>query len=187
MKYIIGVVGESGAGKGTLSSIFSNLSKKRKVSIIKFSDILFKTLALWNLAPTRENLQNLPIAFVEKFGERTLTNAVRNYISQQKSEIVIVEGVRWLSDVPMIRSFKDNNLVYVTADPKTRFKRMKLRGEKAGEDKKTYQQFLEEEKAATEINISKIGKSADFKITNNGDLDELKKQVKIIYYQMFEK
>jgi len=187
MKYIIGVVGESGAGKGTFSKVFSEITTGKKVSVIKFSDILFKTLQIWDLPPTRENLQNLPVAFVEKFGEGTLTNAVRNYIDQQESDIVIVEGVRWISDVPMIRSFENNSLVYVTAEPKLRYQRMKMRGEKAGEDKKTYEQFLEEEKAKTEINISKIGISADFKITNNGDLNGLREQVGEIYDRIFGK
>ena len=55
-------------------------------------------------------------------------------------------------------------------------KRTKARKEKDGEDKTTFQQFLEEEAKLTEISIHEIGKQADFTLNNNGTSEELIKQ-----------
>lgn len=181
MKLVIGVVGENGAGKGSFSSIFVKIAKGKTVSVIRFSDILYKTLDLWNLKTSRVNLQKLPVALNKAFGEGSLTRACEKQVKNQKADVVIVEGVRWLSDVPMIRSFKNNTLVYITANPKTRYLRMKKRGEKAGESKKTYPEFLSEEKAKTEAEIKNIGKMADYKFTNNGKVSDLKRQVVKFY------
>jgi dephospho-CoA kinase len=68
-------------------------------------------------------------------------------------------------------------LFYVTADLKLRFERTKQRKEKAGEDKTTFQEFIEEEAQLTEVSVHEIGKKADFKFNNNGTQKELEDQV----------
>ncbi len=178
MKLVIGVVGENGAGKGSFSEYLTRLNPDLKVTRLKFSDILFSTLKLWNLPLTRANLQNLSIIMDKQYGSGTLTRATEGAVTKNKSDIVIVEGVRWDSDVPMIHSFKRNALVYIIAKRKIRFERMKIRGEKVGESNLSYSQFLKEEKAKTEVAIGKIGRSADFKIENNGTQKEFERQVK---------
>ena len=181
MKYLIGVVGEIGAGKGTFSAIISELAGKKTLKKIRFSDVLTKTLKLWDIPLTRANLQNLAIIMDQQYGKGTLTHAAKLYINKQKADIVIIEGIRWQSDVPMIRSFPNSFIIYMTADPKIRFERLKIRNEKVGESTKTYKEFLAEEKAGTEVEIKKIGKDADFKFENNGDLGELKGKIKQFY------
>lgn len=183
MKYLIGIVGENGAGKGAVSSIIKGIGGS-KVTILKFSDILFETLKLWDLPATRKNLQDLAIIMDAQYGKGTLTHAGSVYIKKQAADIIIIEGIRWTSDVAMIRSFKNSFIIYVTAKPKIRYERMKSRGEKVGEENKTFKQFLKEEKARTETEIKKIGKSADFKVKNNKGVDELKAQIKKIYKKM---
>lgn len=179
MKYIIGVTGENGSGKGSFSDSLITQLKSSKVSKIKFSDVLFSTLKNWNIDTTRNNLQNLAIIMDKQYGVGSVTRAAQVAIKKNPAEIIIVDGVRWESDVQMIRSFKNNALVYVTADPKVRYERMRKRGEKVGENILTYKQFLDEEKAGTETQIKKIGKLADFKIENNGTPQALNSQVKL--------
>lgn len=61
-----------------------------------------------------------------------------------------------------------------------RFERLKIRQEKVGEAK-TFEQFMKEEKAKNEIYIPRIGKKADFKIENNGTLEEFRQQVNKLF------
>lgn len=173
---IIGIVGEKGAGKGTFVKFFKEIYKGG-VSDIRFSDLLKETLDLWNIPSTRENLQKIAVVMRDNFAKDSLTHAIAQRVNKLGSDLVLVEGVRWLTDEEMIRSFQGSKLIYITADAKTRYERLKKRNEKIGEDSTTYPQFLKEEKAVNETLIPKIGKRADFKIDNNGTFEDLKLQV----------
>jgi dephospho-CoA kinase len=174
---VIGIVGEKGAGKGTFVRYFKELSKK-KISDIRFSDLLKQTLDLWDLPGTRENYQKMAVAMRDMFNRDALTHATHKKIAQMDAEIVLVEGVRWLTDEKMIRSFPKNRLVYISASPKLRFERLKKRNEKVGENNTTFARFSKEEQAENELLIPAIGKRADFKVDNTGSFEDLKEQVK---------
>jgi dephospho-CoA kinase len=177
MKYLIGVVGENGAGKDTFTTFFTAAAAPATVSKHHFSDVLYDTLNAWGIETTRANLQDLAIIMDRQFGKGSLTRAAKSRISSDGADIVVIEGMRWKTDVPMIRSFKNSYIIYITAEPKIRYERMLKREDKAGESKTNYEQFLREEKAETEIEIPYIGAQADFKIENNGGLDEFRKKV----------
>lgn len=184
MKHLIGVVGENGAGKDTFTLFFRAAAAPLTVSRVHFSDVLAQTLNLWGIPITRANLQNMAIIIDAQYGKGSVTRATEARIKKQKADIVIVEGVRWMTDIPMLKGFQDNMLVYITADQKTRYERMRKRAEKEDEAKKTYEQFLEEEKAATELDIPKIASGADIKIENNGTFEEFREKVESFYKQL---
>ena len=184
MKYIIGVVGENGAGKDTFTTFFRATAAPLAVSRVRFSDVLYDTLKLWRIESSRTNLQNLAIIIDQQFGKGSVTSATEDRIKRQKGDIVVVEGIRWKQDVPMLRAFPNSVIVYITAKPEIRFERMKKRGDKTGESKITHEQFGREEKALTELEIPKIGKSADFKIDNDGSLDEFRQKVENLFTQL---
>lgn len=177
-KIIIGLIGEKGSGKGTFVDLLSKIINKNNIAHLKSSMILGDSLDLWNIKKTRENLQKLAIVMDENFGKGTLTNAIYERIKNDKKNIVIYDGIRWQTDVEMIRSFHKNILIYITANPKVRYERLKERKEKIGEENLTFEQFMKEEKAYTEIFISRIGKTADFKIENNYSIEKFKDKVK---------
>ena len=174
---IIGLVGEKGSGKETFGNLLMELVKGKKIFRIRFSDILNYTLKLWDLDLTRENLQNLAIAMDGAYGAGTLSQAIAKQIKDSEADIVILDGIRWQSDVDLLKSFPKNILVYITADLDIRYHRLKLRQEKKDEAK-TYQQFMKEEQAQNELLIPRIGSKADIKITNNASLEGLKEKVR---------
>ncbi len=179
MKTIIGVVGEKGSGKETfVLHVKAYLEKKaRSVSHTRSSDILAETLTAWDLPQTRHNLQHMAIVMDEGFGKGTLTHAVKKRIEKLPGEIVMFDGVRWHSDEQMIRSFTTHMLIYITADIKARYERTKERKEKVGESSASYEQFMNEERALTELDIPLIGQTADFKIENNATIEEFQQKV----------
>lgn len=195
MSFIVGVVGQIGSGKGTFTTFLKAAAAPKSVAYIRFSDILVRTLDLWGIPLTRANLQNLAIIMDREYGKGSVTRATEQAIRKESSDIIVVEGVRWKQDVPMISSFEKSLLVYITADPKIRFERIKKRsasgpeglrpGGKVGESDISYQQFEQEEKAGTEIEIPEIGANADFKIENNGSLDEMRLKVEAFYKTKF--
>lgn len=179
-KTIIGLVGEKGSGKETFGDLLQAIAPQKKIIRIRSSDILSETLTLWDIPKTRENLQDLAIYMDQGFGKGTLSQAVFKRIEKSEADIVIFDGVRWDTDVDLIRKFPKNFLIYVTADLEVRFERIKARKEKAFEEGTTLKQFMHEEKKLTELQIPKIGKTADFKIENNGNLEDLKQKVEEI-------
>ena len=177
MKYIIGVVGENGAGKDTFTTFFKAAAAPLVIAKHRFSDVLYETLNLWGIDTTRANLQDLAIVMDGKFGDGSVTRAAKSKIQKENADIIVLEGIRWKTDTAMIKGFDGSYIVYVTAKPKIRYERLKKRGDKVGEKETSFEQFEREEKAATELEIPQIGASADFKIVNNGTLDDFRKSV----------
>ncbi len=173
---IIGLVGEKGSGKDTFAKYLSEISEQ-KINHIRFSDLLKQTLKLWDLPITRANLQKLA-QVLEDFGSGTVAHGLEKQINETDAEIIILDGIRWKPDVELLKKFPKHKLVYITADPKLRFERLRNRGEKIGESEMSYQQFLEEEKAPNELLIPEIGSGADLKIENNGSIEEFDSQIK---------
>jgi dephospho-CoA kinase len=99
-------------------------------------------------------------------------------MEKSDADLIIADGIRMHGDVePFQRKYRENfYLIYVTADLRLRYNRTKARKEKDGEENATLEQFLEEEGKLTEISIHEIGRSAQFKLNNNGTAEELKKQ-----------
>ncbi len=151
-------------------SIAPNAARIRRVRAVfrKFSDYTH----------TRENLQKLAWVMNRTFGARALARAVQFRAARMEADVVVLNGVRWEADVVLIRKFPKNLIVYVTASQRTRFDRMKNRGEKTGERTKTFAQFLREERAHTEILITKIGADADAKLSNNKSLEAFEDKVR---------
>lgn len=176
-KKIIGVVGEKGGGKGAFVKILQEIVGESQIMAVKSSDILADTLKIWNLPLSRHNLQQLAITMKATFGDTALSDAVKNRIDASPTQVVIYEGIRWPSDIEMIRSFPESTLVYVTAPVEMRYKRTLVRGEKVGEDKATLEDFIRDEQVATETQITKIAASADVKIENIGTAEDLREKV----------
>src|SRR3989344_1500453 len=97
-KIVIGVVGENGAGKSTFSKILSDsfiMVPSSFISSIKSSDVLAEVLNILRQPVTRENLQKLPIALAQYFGDGFLSSAVEERMLNSDAKIVIFDGARW--------------------------------------------------------------------------------------------
>ena len=178
MKLVVGLVGEKGGGKGKFTELIKELAKATTIKSVRFSDVLNDILKIISIAPSRENLQKLVLNLKNAYGPDILTNAVYNRVLNEKSDIVILDGIRWLTDEQMLRKFPNNVLVYITADAKIRYERTKIRGEKAGENEASFEQFQKEEQVETEIFIPQIGSRADVVIHNNGTMEGFENQVR---------
>ncbi len=174
---VLGLVGEKGSGKETFSKFFEAAFPEKHVYHIRFSDILKQTLMLWDIPITRENLQLLARIMDQGFGEGTLTHAISSEIVGSEADIIILDGIRWQTDMDLLNSFPNHSLIYITADLEKRYNRLLLRGEKSEEHQSSMEQFVKEEEAENEILIPKFGKNADVKLENNGTLEDFKEKV----------
>lgn len=175
-KIIIGLIGEKGAGKGTVSDY---LQEKYGAKHYGTSTILRRTLEDLHLPITRDNLVKLALVLKEGYGPSIIIDSLIIDMEKNGSDIIIADGIRMHGDVEPFKKKYGKNfyLVYVTADIKLRYERTKARKQNADEGETTFEQFLEEEAKLTEISVHEIGKQADFKLSNNGTQEELTRQV----------
>ena len=175
-KKIIGIVGEMASGKDTVCDYLK--ANYKDVYFMRFSDALTEILKIFFDDIKREDQQWLSSALRERFGGDILVKALVKKIEKISDGIVILNGVRRPDDFTALKSI-GGKLIYITADPKIRWERMKIRGEKADDDV-TFERFIEMGKAEAESLITTIGAEADFRIDNNGSKEQLQEQIKKI-------
>jgi len=194
MKLVIGIVGPPLAGKETCANILEQLLVEDGYSVSRhtFSEILKETLDLWDIPHGRDNEQKLSILMNTEggFGDGALSCAMRRRLMEDDSDVAILDGVRWLGDERMIRSLEDDGikgvLIYITADEKVRYARLAARN-RAGESATTWEDFMRQEKARTEVDIPDIGGRAEITLENNyDDVDHFARDVNRAYENLFD-
>ncbi len=175
---IIGLTGERVSGKGTIAK---HIIKKYKAKYYRFSSILGDLLERLYLPKSRANYIDLVLALRKTFGADILAKVMVKDISKDKNKLIIIDGIRYPDELEVLKKIPGFHLVYITADVKRRYERAIKRKEKVGEDKLTLTQFKKIENAPTEKNIPKIGKTAEYVIDTNCEMDEsLKRADKIM-------
>lgn len=180
-KKIIGLVGETGSGKDTFCEYVKRNFKN--VFVFRFSEPLSETLKIFLEEVKKEDQQWLAIALRKRFGNNVLGEAIKKKIKNIKKGLIILDGLRAWEEFKMIKRW-GGKIIYITADSKTRWQRVRKRGEKK-DDSFPYRNFLEREKAATEFLIPKMGQKADFKIENNGSKQLFCKKTQKIINNLF--
>lgn len=124
----------------------------------------------------RPNLQALA-QFLERCHKGALAEAVRKRAVADPADIVILDGVRWRSDLTMLRALPDpklpnNLLVYIKAPFRLRLKWAREANEanrKAGDATIAEGEFRRQDNRKNEWFISELGRKADFTIVNDRD------------------
>ncbi|MFH1789187.1 MAG: AAA family ATPase [Candidatus Altiarchaeota archaeon] len=176
MTFVVGLAGRIASGKGEVSR---HLAEKHRASIFRFSDILRDVLEVLGLSNTRENLQELGAGLRASFGENVLTEAMKARIGKSTSKLVIVDGIRYKKEAELVRSFKENIIIFVDAPLKQRYKRAVKRGTR-GEAGMTLEKFRESEEKDTEKNLDEIKALADEVIENTSSVEKLREKVDLI-------
>jgi len=173
-KIIIGLTGEMGAGKDTFCQHIQEVSNK-PVFCFKFSDPLSEVLRIFFDSVRREDQQWLAVLLRDRFGKDILAKAIEKKVKNIQEGLIILNGIRYREEFNMTKKMR-GKIIYITADSKLRWQRLQDRGEKK-DDSAPYEKFLELEKAATESLIQEMGKEADYKIENNGSLEEFCREI----------
>jgi len=167
---IIGIIGEIASGKGTAADY---LKKNYSGAIFKFSTVMRDVLTRLYLPQTRENLQTLSLALRQTFGQDIFAKTMAKDAAASTSQVTIIDGIRRPSDIAELTKLESFHLMTIVADEKIRFERVKTRNENPGDAEKTWEQFLKDSSADTEMTIRTIAPMAEFTIENNGTVEDL--------------
>lgn len=179
---IIGISGTNGSGKDTLGQILSDDYSWLFVSV---TNLLRQEVARRGLPNERKYTRMVSAEWREEFGLGVLVDkAVEEFNKQSKKyKGLVISSLRNPGEVDEVHKL-GGQVVWVDADPKVRYGRIDSRA-RGPEDHKTYEQFLEEEKAemeyggsANSLHMAGVKEKADIFIENNGDnLEDFKKAV----------
>lgn len=169
-KIIIGLVGESASGKGTVANY---LVDKYGAATMAFSTAMKDCVRRLHLPLSRQNIALFSEISRHAYGEDLYAKVVAEDCRSLNADMIIVDGVRRPADVENLRTLPGFHLVYVTAPVEIRWQRARGRGEKAGESEMTLEQFKAEELLPTELDIKKLGAGAEFVIDNTGGIENL--------------
>jgi len=176
-KIILGFTGLIASGKDASKKY---VEQKYEVGSHRFSTMLRDILNRLYLPITRENLQNLSYDLRNRFGSDTLARVIAEDVKNDKKEIVLVEGIRRMPDIAKLLDFPNFYLISIDADPKIRYDRLIKRNENVGDNTKTFEEFLNDEKQEAELQIPEVMARAKYHLDNNGSLEDLYRQIDAI-------
>ncbi len=176
-KIILGFVGDLASGKGTICKY---LHEKYGMSTYRFSTMLRDVLDRMYVEKSRENLQIISRLLRENFGQDVMSQVIAEDVTRDQHDLVAVEGIRRPTDITYLEKKEGFHLIYITADPDIRWERLVKRNENPGDNKKTFEAFLQDEQAEADRLIKELGSKSQYTITNNGSLEEFYRQMEKI-------
>ena len=168
VKLIVCLTGMPGSGKSTIVSAL----KSKGIETLNLGDGVRAEAKKRNLEPSGENLGKIMLELREKNGPGAIANLLTDQIQNSKSNIIIVDGVRSIAEIEVLKNVGSVKLLSIEATADTRFKFLKARGR--SDDPETKEKFAERDNREISVGIDKSISIADETISNNDlTLDEL--------------
>ena len=167
-KLIVCLTGMPGSGKSTIVSAL----KSKGIETLNLGDGVRAEAKRRNLEPSGDNLGKLMLQLREKNGPGAIANLLTDQIQNSQSNIIIVDGVRSIAEIEVLKNVGSVKLLSIEATADTRFKFLKARGR--SDDPETKEKFAERDNREISVGIDKSISIADETISNNDlTLDEL--------------
>lgn len=179
---IIAIAGTNGSGKDTVGQMLADDYGWFFVSV---ADLLRDEAKKRGLPIERSVLRGIGAEWRREYGLGVLVDrAIKQFEeSKQQHAGLVVSPMRNPGEAQRVKDL-GGVLVWVDADPKVRYDRITSRN-RSTEDRKTFEQFLAEEKAemneqgdAATLNMAAVKKMADIFIDNNDGIEHIEHQIK---------
>ncbi len=175
---VIGITGTIGAGKGTVVDF---LVEQKGFVHFSAREFIARTILERGLTVNRDTLTAIGNEIRANNHPGYVIEALYNQATQDGKNCII-ESVRTLGEIEILRTKSNFFLLAVDARPRLRFNRIRKR--KSETDNVDFETFLANEKREmhssdpTKQNLSACIAQADFIISNNGTVEEMVKQLK---------
>ena len=150
-----------GAGKSTIVSKL----KEQGYETFSLGDGVRSEAKRQNLEPTGENLGKLMLELRQKNGPGAIAELIKESIQNSTHEIIIIDGVRSIHEINVLKETGNVKLLAVIASADTRFNF--LRERKRSDDPLTREKFEERDNREIGVGLQEIIQLADQSIENN--------------------
>jgi cytidylate kinase len=178
---LIGISGTNGAGKDTIGEF---LATKHGWLFVSVTEILREELGRRSQPLERKNLAGLSAEWRRQFGQGILIDKAVEIFQSKKDGYkgLAIASLRNPGEADQVHKL-GGRVIWMDADPQERYSRIYSR-QRSAEDKKTFDQFLQEEKDEMEhrgdhhtLSLSDVKAKADIFIANGGNRQELIKKL----------
>ena len=167
-KLIVCLTGMPGAGKSTIVSKL----KEEGYETFSLGDGVRSEAKRQNLEPTGENLGKLMLELRQKNGPGAIAELIKESIQKTNHEIIIIDGIRSIHEINVLKETGNLKLLAVEASSETRFNFLTQR--QRLDDPLTREKFEERDNREISVGLQEIIKLADETIENNNvTIDEL--------------
>jgi len=167
-----------GSGKSTIVSAL----KAKGIEALNLGDGVRAEAKRRNLEPTGDNLGKLMLELRKKNGAGAIAELLTESIKNSQSNVIIVDGVRSITEVEVLRNVGSVKLLSIEATADTRYKFLSSRGR--SDDPITREKFEERDNRELGVGIGESIAIADETIVNSDiTLDELTERA----YKVIEK
>ena len=160
-KLVVCLTGMPGAGKSTIVLKL----KEGGYETFSLGDGVRSEAKRQNLEPTGENLGKLILDLRERNGPGAIAELLKESIQNSTHEIIIIDGVRSIHEINVLKETGNVKLLAVNAFPDTRFNFLCER--KRSDDPLTREKFQERDNREIGVGLEQIIGLADVSIENN--------------------
>jgi dephospho-CoA kinase len=163
---IIGLTGMPGAGKTTVANYLS----QKGIPLLIMGDVVREVAENDGLEPTSDNLAKLMLRLRKRNGPEAVAHLIVNKIKLMKKEdnqlsVVIVDGIRSLAEVQVLRRIGSVKLLAIHGSTLTRYTHVRERGR--SDVPSNIGEFDKRDKIEMDVGISNAIALADETISNN--------------------
>lgn len=164
---VIGIVGHIRAGKTTASKY---LVDRYGYTLASNSEVLSNILEDMDLPATRENLSRIGNAIFLNIGNDAIA---RFRLKNLDQDHIVVDGIRYIEEVEEYRKEPSFVLLGIIASDSNRLERTVNEIKSLKDRDITTEKFGKLSLARSELEVPSIIEMADFKIVNNGPIEQL--------------
>jgi dephospho-CoA kinase len=169
-----------GAGKSTIASKL----KEQGYETFSLGDGVRSEAKKQNLEPTGENLGKLMLELREKNGPGAIAELLKNSIQNSTHELIIIDGIRSIHEINVLKETGNVKLLAVNASPNTRFEFLSER--KRSDDPLTREKFEERDNREIGVGLQEIIQLADESIENNVTITQMADSATKIFQKWIE-
>lgn len=160
-KLIVCLTGMPGAGKSTIADAL----KSKGFDKITMGDAVREEAIRRKIELTGTNLGKLMLELREKNGPGAVAELIKDQIENSKSNVILIDGVRSIAEVDVLKKFGTVKILAVHASGDTRFGYLTNR--KRTDDPENREEFVKRDSREIGVGMSESIALADETISNN--------------------
>jgi dephospho-CoA kinase len=174
-KTVIAITGMPGSGKALASS----LAEERNISVFICGDVVREEASAMKIPATPENLGSLMLKMRAQYGADVIARRLITKINSALSKTIVIEGLRSLDELKLLREKFDVKLLAIYSPPTQRFQRLVRRGR--SDDPKTLKEFNERDNRELVVGVGSVIALADELMVNDSTLEAFKLKLTRFY------